>query len=106
LKNTFIKIYTSLFDKIFFIKTRSQSYVLDTVSLSKTTSFFSTEGVLGFPTLQCLKGHIRIGPLYQGVLWPQNINVSCKRYNGSNPERVVGLRDGVLLCKALEKKLK
>jgi hypothetical protein len=45
LKNTFIKIYIYHFLINIFIKTRSQSYTLETVSLSKTTSFSSTEGV-------------------------------------------------------------
>ncbi len=45
LKNTFIKIYIYHFLINFFIETKSQSYVLETVPLSKTTSFTSTEGV-------------------------------------------------------------
>ena len=46
LKNTFIKTYIYLFLINIFIETRSQSCVLETVLLSKTTSFTSTEGVL------------------------------------------------------------
>ena len=49
LKNTFIKVYIYHFSINIFIETRSQSCVLETVSLSKTTSFMSTEGV--FPSL-------------------------------------------------------
>jgi hypothetical protein len=48
LKNTFIKIYIYHFLINIFMKTRSQSYAFETVSLSKTTSFSSTEGVLAF----------------------------------------------------------
>jgi hypothetical protein len=46
LKNTFIKIYIYHFLINIFMKTRSQSYALETVSLSKMTSFSNTEGVL------------------------------------------------------------
>ena len=45
LKNTFIKVYIYHFSINIFIEKRSQSCVLETVSLSKTTSFMSTEGV-------------------------------------------------------------
>ncbi len=47
MKNTFIKVYIYHFSINIFMKTRSQSYVLETVSLSKTTSFTSTDGVCG-----------------------------------------------------------
>ncbi len=43
LKNTFIKVYIYHFLINIFIETRSQNCVLETVSLSKTTSFTSTE---------------------------------------------------------------
>jgi hypothetical protein len=46
LKNTFIEVYIYHFSINIFIETRGQSCVLETVSLSKTTSFTSTEGVL------------------------------------------------------------
>ena len=46
LKNTFTKIYIYHFLINIFIKISSQSYALKTVSLSKTTLFFSMEGVL------------------------------------------------------------
>jgi hypothetical protein len=46
LKNTFIKVYIYHFLINIFIEIRSQSSVLETVSLSKTTSFVSMEGVL------------------------------------------------------------
>jgi hypothetical protein len=46
LKNTFIKIYIYHFSTNIFIKIRSQSYALETVSLSKTTSFTDLEGVI------------------------------------------------------------
>ncbi len=46
LKITFIKVYIYHFSINNFIETRSQSCVLETVSLSKTTSFTSTDGVL------------------------------------------------------------
>ncbi len=46
LKNTFIKVYIYHFSINIFIETRSQSCVLETVSLSKMTSFTSTEGLL------------------------------------------------------------
>jgi hypothetical protein len=39
LKNIFIKIYIYHFSINIFIEIRSQSYALETVSLSKTTSF-------------------------------------------------------------------
>ncbi len=45
LKNTFIKVYIYYFLINIFIETRSQCYILEIVSLSKTTSFMSTEGV-------------------------------------------------------------
>jgi len=45
LKNTFIKIYIYHFSMNIFIKIRSQSYALETVLLSKTTSFSNLEGV-------------------------------------------------------------
>ena len=45
LKNTFIKVYIYRFSINIFIEIKSQSCVLETVSLSKTTSFMSTEGV-------------------------------------------------------------
>jgi hypothetical protein len=45
LKNTFIKIYIHHFSINIFIKKRSQSYALETMSLSKTTSFTTIEGV-------------------------------------------------------------
>jgi hypothetical protein len=44
-KNTFIKVYIYHFLINIFIDTRSESYVLKTVSLFKTTSFMRTEGV-------------------------------------------------------------
>ena len=46
LKNTFIKVYIYHFSINIFIEIRSQSCVLETVSLYKTTSFTSREGVL------------------------------------------------------------
>jgi hypothetical protein len=46
LKNTFIRVYIYHFSINIFTETRSQSCVLKTVSLSKTTFFTSTEGVL------------------------------------------------------------
>ena len=46
LKNTFIKIYIYHFLINIFIKINSQSYALETVSLSETILFFSMEGVL------------------------------------------------------------
>jgi len=46
LKNTFIKIDTYHFLINSFTKIRSQSYVLETVSLSKATTFTNIEGVL------------------------------------------------------------
>jgi hypothetical protein len=64
LKNNLIKVYIYHFSINIFIKTRSQSYVLETVSLSKTTFFTSTEGVyintavakqLGCQTIQLSK---------------------------------------------------
>jgi hypothetical protein len=45
LKNTFIKIYMYHFSINIFIKTRGQSYILETVSLSKMTLFLNMEGV-------------------------------------------------------------
>ncbi len=45
LKNTFIKEYIYHFSINIFVETRSQSCILEAVSLSKTTSFTSTEGV-------------------------------------------------------------
>ena len=45
MKNTFIKVYIYHFLINIFIETESQSYVLETVSLSKMTSFTSTKGV-------------------------------------------------------------
>jgi hypothetical protein len=45
LKYTFIKIYIYHSNKYFY-KIRSQSYALETVSLSKTTSFTDLEGVV------------------------------------------------------------
>jgi hypothetical protein len=45
LKNTFIKIYIYHFLINIFIEIRSQSNALETVSLSKTTSFTNMEGV-------------------------------------------------------------
>mgnify|MGYP003702412213 CR=1 FL=1 len=45
LNNTFIKVYLYQFLINFFIEIRSQNYILETVSLSKTTSFTNTEGV-------------------------------------------------------------
>ena len=52
LKNTFTKIYIYHFLINIFIKISSQSYALETVSLSKTTSSLSMEGVLFmFPLL-------------------------------------------------------
>ena len=45
LKNTFTKIYIYHFLINIFIKISSQSYALKTASLSKTTLFFSMEGV-------------------------------------------------------------
>ena len=44
-KNIFIKIYIYHFLINIFIEIRYQSYVLKTVSLSKTTFFMSMEGV-------------------------------------------------------------
>jgi hypothetical protein len=46
LKNTFIKIYIYHFLINIFIEIRSQSYALETVLLSKTTSFTHLEGVI------------------------------------------------------------
>ena len=46
LKNTFIKVYIYHFSINIFIEKRSQSCVLETVSLSKTTSFMSTECIV------------------------------------------------------------
>ncbi len=45
LKNTFMKICIYHFSINIFVEIKSQSCVLETVSLSKTTSFTSTEGV-------------------------------------------------------------
>ena len=45
LKNTFIRVYMYHFSINIFVETRSQSCDLETVSLSKTISFTSTEGV-------------------------------------------------------------
>ena len=45
LKNIFTKIYIYHFLINIFIKISSQSYAMETVSLSKTTLFFSAEGV-------------------------------------------------------------
>ena len=45
LKNTFIKVYLYHFLINIFIKPRRQSCVLETVSLSKTTSFTRRKGV-------------------------------------------------------------
>ncbi len=45
LKNTFIKVYIYNFSINIVIETTSQSYVLETVSLSKMTFFTSMEGV-------------------------------------------------------------
>jgi hypothetical protein len=58
LKNTFIKIYIYHFSTNIFIKIRSQSYALETVSLSKTTLFLSAEGVLCYwcPFSACVGG--------------------------------------------------
>jgi hypothetical protein len=77
LKNTFIKVYIYHFSINIFIKTRSQSYVLETVSLSKTTFFTSTEGVyintavakqLGCQTIQLSKQ----GERERAVLWSED----------------------------------
>ena len=46
LENTFIKIYIYHFSINIFIKIRSQCYVLETMSLSKMTSFKNLEGVI------------------------------------------------------------
>ena len=46
LKNTFIKIDTYHFLINSFIKISSQSYALETMSLSKPTTFTNLEGVL------------------------------------------------------------
>jgi hypothetical protein len=45
LKNTFVKTYIYCFLINIFIKIRSQSYVLETISLSEMTSFTNLEGV-------------------------------------------------------------
>jgi hypothetical protein len=45
LKNTFIKVYIYYFLINIFIKIRSQSYALETISLSKTTFFTNLKGV-------------------------------------------------------------
>ena len=45
LKNTFIIMYIYHFLINIFIKIKSQSYALEIVSLSKTTSFVRTKGV-------------------------------------------------------------
>ncbi len=45
LKNTFIKVYIYHFLINIFIETRSQSCILEIMSLSKMTFFTSTEGV-------------------------------------------------------------
>ncbi len=39
LKNTFIKVYIYHFSINIFIETKIQNYVLETISLSKTTSY-------------------------------------------------------------------
>jgi hypothetical protein len=52
LKNTFIKIYIYHFSINIFIEIRSQSYALETVSLSKMTSFTNLEGVF---VIYCLR---------------------------------------------------
>ncbi len=54
LKNTFIKVYVYHFSINIFIETRSQSCVLKTVSLFKTTFFTSTEGVYSMLNLMKL----------------------------------------------------
>ncbi len=55
LKNTFIKVYIYNFSINIFIETRSQSCIWETVSLSKTTFFASTEGVCAWHRLGALK---------------------------------------------------
>ena len=46
LKNTFMKVYIYYFLINIFVEIRNQNCVLETVSLSKTTSFTSTKEVL------------------------------------------------------------
>jgi hypothetical protein len=60
LKNTFIKVYIYHFSINIFIETRSQSCVLETVLLSKTTSFTSMEGVVHVKSFYLSKIQSRI----------------------------------------------
>jgi hypothetical protein len=67
LKNTFIKVYIYHFSIKFFIETRSQSCVLKTVSLSKTTFFTSTERVVRVYSVQYLCNLFKVNAHHIGL---------------------------------------